>query len=117
MPGIPMRASPSLLLLVVLAGCGGGAPQGPQQMPPPPGGTASPIQRDVPVLRELTGRVEAVEYVELKPRVGGLIEEVLVGDGAEVKPGQVLMRIDDRPLRADLARAEAAVARAAVHVA
>lgn len=105
---------PTVFVLLALAGCGGdpakaGPPGG---MPPPQVGVASPISRELPVVRELTGRIEAVEFVELRPRVGGVINQVLVNDGAEVKPGDVLMEIDPRPLAATVARAEAELASA-----
>lgn len=105
--------------LFLLAGCGG-APEAAKGggMPPPPAvGVAAPISRELPVIRELTGRIEAVDLVEVRPRVGGVIERVLVADGAEVKPGDVLMELDQRPLAATLARAEADVASAEARLA
>lgn len=95
-------------LAVLLAGCGDQPkPQGGGQMPPPPVGIATPVARELPTTREFTGRLEAIQSVELRTRVGGTITEVLVADGAEVKAGDVLFRIDDEPLKAALAKAEA----------
>ncbi len=102
--------SASILAILVLASCGGKPPAG-HQMGPPPAGVATPVQRELPVTRELTGRIEAVETVDLKPRVSGVVEKVLVADGAEVAAGQELLVIDEQPLRAAAARADAEVAR------
>nr|MBA3938068.1 efflux RND transporter periplasmic adaptor subunit [Planctomycetota bacterium] len=90
-------------------GAGGG-------MPPPPVGVAAPLKRDLPVVREMTGRLEAVETVELRPRVSGVVDRVLVSDGAEVKVGDVILEIDQRVFVANAAKAEADVARAASHL-
>ena len=100
--------SSSLAALALLAGCGkapSAAPAG--HMPPPPVGVAAPIAKTLPITREFTGRLEAMQTVELRSRVGGTILEVLVADGAEVKAGEVIMRIDDEPLKATLTRIEA----------
>ena len=100
--------SSALAALALLAGCGKAptaAPAG--HMPPPPVGVAAPIAKTLPITREFTGRLEAMQTVELRSRVGGTILEVLVADGAEVKAGEVIMRIDDEPLKATLTRIEA----------
>lgn len=82
-------------------------------MPPTKVGVAAPLGKTLPVTRELTGRIEAMQVIDLRTRVGGIITEVLVADGAFVKAGDVLFKIDEAPLRATLARAEADVARTA----
>ena len=98
----------ALAALVLLAGCGKAPTAAPaEQMPPPPVGVAAPIAKTLPITREFTGRLEAMQTVELRSRVGGTILEVLVADGAEVKAGEVIMRIDDEPLKATLTRIEA----------
>ena len=53
------------------------------------------------------GRIEAVESVQLRPRVSGYIEKVNYTDGREVKKGEVLFTIDDRTYRAALGQAQA----------
>ncbi|MDS0115256.1 efflux RND transporter periplasmic adaptor subunit, partial [Enterobacter hormaechei subsp. steigerwaltii] len=58
------------------------------------------------------GRIEAVESVQLRPRVSGYIEKVNYTDGQEVKKGEVLFTIDDRTYRAALEQAQANLARA-----
>ncbi len=99
--------------LAALASCGGQPEAHGGGMPPPPVGVAAPLKRDLPVVREMTGRLEAVETVELRPRVSGVVERVLVSDGAEVKVGDVILEIDQRVFVANAAKAEADVARAA----
>ncbi|RAP39549.1 efflux transporter periplasmic adaptor subunit [Rhodovulum viride] len=61
---------------------------------------------------EYSGRVAAGRRVEIRPQVGGLILERHVEEGTRVSAGDVLFRIDPAPLKADLAVAEAALARA-----
>ena len=58
------------------------------------------------------GRIEAVESVQLRPRVSGYIDKVNYTDGQEVKKGEVLFTIDDRTYRAALEQAQATLARA-----
>jgi multidrug efflux system membrane fusion protein len=60
---------------------------------------------------EFTGHIEAVETVQIQPRVAGYIESVNFGEGKKVKKGDVLFVIDQRPFKAELARAEAELAR------
>ena len=61
---------------------------------------------------ELTGRIEAVQQVEIRPRVAGFIESASFTEGALVKKGQVLFQIDPRPFAAQVERLEAELARA-----
>jgi RND family efflux transporter MFP subunit len=90
-----------------LAGCGkaadaqGGAP------PAAPVSVAPAVQRTVTDSEEFSGRLEASEFVELRPRIAGTIEQVHFSDGATVKKGQLLFSIDARPFAAEVARAEA----------
>ena len=99
------------IVLVALSGCSGEA--APEQMPPPPQvSVAEVLAKDVNQWDQFTGRIEAAETVELRPRVSGYIDRVNYVEGAEVKKGQVLFVIDQRTYRAALARAEAELARA-----
>ena len=108
----------ALVAVTLLAGCGEApAVKAGTHMPPPPVGIATPIAKTLPVTRELTGRLEAMQTVELRSRVGGTIIDVLIADGAEVKAGDVVMRIDDEPLKATLARIEAERTAAAARLA
>jgi RND family efflux transporter MFP subunit len=93
---------------LALAGCAGGAPQAPE--PPPPSVTVSyPLEREVVDHVELTGRTAAVESVQVRARVWGHLEKINFQEGAEVRKGDLLFLIDQRPYRAALKRAEADV--------
>ncbi len=60
----------------------------------------------------IPGRVAAARRVEIRPQVGGILLERRVEEGMRVAAGDVLFRIDPAPLQADLATAEAGLARA-----
>ena len=81
-----------------------------QAAPPPQVTVAAAISRKVTEFDEFTGRFEAVERVEVRPRVSGYISSVNFTDGNEVKKGDVLFVIDPRPYVAE--RAWASWARA-----
>lgn len=61
---------------------------------------------------EFTGRLEAVDNVELHPRVSGYVERVDFKEGARVHKGDLLFEIDARPFRAEVARLQAQTQRA-----
>jgi RND family efflux transporter MFP subunit len=90
----------------VAASAGAGAP-------PPPSVTVAPVEeREIVEYEEVVGRTEAVERVEVRPRVSGYIQEIRFNSGQSVKKGDVLFVIDPRTRQAALARAEAEVGRA-----
>ncbi|MBN8525464.1 MAG: efflux RND transporter periplasmic adaptor subunit [Planctomycetes bacterium] len=105
-----MRTVIISLAILAIAGCGG-PPEMPH-MPPPQVGVAAPLERSLPIERVISGRIEAVESVELSPQVSGIVQQVLAKDGAEVKAGDPVLVIDPAPYKAALARAEAGVAQA-----
>lgn len=61
---------------------------------------------------EFIGRFDAVESVEIRPRVSGTIERVAFQEGKEVHKGDLLFQIDPKPYQAELERAEAGLAQA-----
>lgn len=99
-----------LLYVALLAGCERAESQ-PAPPPPPSVTVAKAQQGEVTDWAEFTGRFEAVDRVELRPRVSGYIESVRFHEGAEVKKGDVLFVIDPRPYKAALDRAEGELAR------
>jgi multidrug efflux system membrane fusion protein len=66
------------------------------------------VQKTVAETQEFSGRIEAIEHVEIRPRVSGFITAVNFKPGSEVKKGDVLFVIDPRPFQAEASRAEAA---------
>jgi RND family efflux transporter MFP subunit len=79
----------------------------------------APLVQEVMDWDDYVGRFEAIENVEVKPRVSGYLRAVHFRDGDYVRAGQLLFTIDPRPAqaqldqaRAQLARAEAALANA-----
>jgi RND family efflux transporter MFP subunit len=100
-----------LVLSAALSGCGRADAQGGPPMAPPVS-VAPAVQRPIQAQDEFTGRLEATETVDIRPRVGGTLEAVHFKAGDEVKRGQLLFTIDARPYRAELARAEAQLASA-----
>ncbi|GGA71988.1 MexE family multidrug efflux RND transporter periplasmic adaptor subunit [Arenimonas soli] len=80
--------------------------------------SVAPVEsRSITPWDEFTGRVAAIETVQLRPRVSGYVESVEFTEGQEVKKGQVLFVLDDRSYRAALDRAEAELSRARSHAA
>ncbi|MEL6415812.1 MAG: efflux RND transporter periplasmic adaptor subunit [Pseudomonadota bacterium] len=73
---------------------------------------AKPLVRTIVDWDEYTGRFEAVQRVEIRPRVSGYIDEILFRDGQLVKKGDLLMRIDPRPFQTTLDSAKAQLASA-----
>ncbi len=81
--------------------------------PPPPQVTvAQVISKPVTEFDEFTGRFEAIDRVEIRPRVSGYISSVNFTEGSEVKKGDVLFVIDQRPYAAELKHAQAQFAQA-----
>src|SRR5918996_2838616 len=90
---------------LLLAAC---QPQQAAPPPPPPKVTVNqPIIRDVVESDEYTGRLEAVEAVDIRARVNGYLQSVHFTDGSIVKKGALLFVIDPRPYQAELNRAKA----------
>src|ERR1700758_973078 len=75
--------------------------------PPPPVTVATPIHKEIVEWDEYTGRTEAIESVEIRPRVSGYIDQISFKEGQLVKPGDVLFVIDPRPYQDALDQANA----------
>ncbi|WP_129781198.1 efflux RND transporter periplasmic adaptor subunit [Peristeroidobacter soli] len=108
---VVLPALAAAVLTLLLQGCSSEA-QTQAAAPLPQVSIAAALERDVQEWDEFTGRLEAVESVEIRPRVTGYIESVNFTEGSIVKKGDLLFVIDPRPYRADLSKAEAELARA-----
>jgi multidrug efflux system membrane fusion protein len=86
---------------------------------PPEVGIASVVTRPVRLADEFNGRVEAIQSVDIRPRVSGYIDRIAFAEGAEVEAGDLLFVIDPRPYRDALKSAQARLesARAAARLA
>jgi multidrug efflux system membrane fusion protein len=111
--GLPWLAlATSIVLAVAIAGCGTQASPNAGMPPPPEVSVANVLAKQVRQWDEFTGRVAAVESVELRPRVSGYVQQVAYEEGQEVSKGDLLFVIDPRPYRAALDRAQANLERA-----
>jgi len=107
------RALPNALAFLVLgtfaSACG-------RSGPPPSRGVPVNVLRIVPhpvsIPQEYPAQLEASNTVEIRPRVGGVLERQEAVEGQRVKTGQVLFVIDRQPYQAALAQAKAALAQA-----
>ena len=103
----------SIAAAVVASGCSSHAAPAQAAMPPPPEVSVAPVLvKNVHQWDDFTGRVAAVQTVELRPRVSGYVDKVAYVEGREVAKGDLLFVIDQRPYRAQLAKAQADLARA-----
>jgi RND family efflux transporter MFP subunit len=100
-------------LLLLTAGALSACGEKPQQQAtaaPPAVTVAQPVKRTVTDWDEFTGRFEAVEEVQVRPRVGGYVTNVEFKDGDMVHAGDLLYLIDSRPFEAVAAQADGQLA-------
>jgi RND family efflux transporter MFP subunit len=98
---------PTILATAGLAGCTTGeANDAPAAAAPPAPAvtTAVVATHELNDWAEFTGRLEAVENVAVRPRVGGYVETVTFTEGTRVAQGDLLFQIDARPFRAEVER-------------
>ena len=104
------RGAACAFVLSLLAACSRSeVPQGTMAVPVT---ITRAVLRDVPLLLNAPGNVEAVHSVAVTAQIDGQLLESLVRDGADVAKDQLLFRIDPRPARAALRQAEAELERA-----
>ncbi len=107
--GTILAATASAVLLS--SGCNKESTQG-GTPPPPEVGVIKVVATPVTLSDEYAGQTEAVDTVEIRARVGGILERQVYIDGANVKKNDVLFVIDQQPYIAALAQAKAALAQA-----
>jgi len=108
-----------VLLAAAVSGCGQAPPASQAAAPPPPVTVSQPVKRTVTDWDEFTGRFDAVEEVQVRPRVGGYVTSVEFKDGDIVHAGDLLYVIDSRPFEAvaEQANGQLSDARAKVELA
>src|SRR5256884_6396812 len=94
-------------ILSILLTAGGCKKKSALPQAPLPVNVVTAIEKEVNEWDEFTGRLEAVESVEIRPRVSGYITEIRFQAGAIIKKDDVLYVIDPRPYQADFDRAAA----------
>jgi len=77
--------------------------------PPPAVGVVAAARQPVTQSAEYTGRIQATNRVNLVARVAAFLDEVLFTEGAEVKKGDLLYRLEQGPFKADVQAKEATV--------
>ena len=103
--------------LLLVSGCGKeNAATAPPNAPPEVGVVTIQPTRTV-LTTELPGRIAPHLIAEVRPQVGGIIQQRLFTEGSDVKAGQVLYQIDPATYRAAFASAKAALARAEANLA
>jgi RND family efflux transporter MFP subunit len=101
------------------AGCDQKNPQAAETPPPVVLVSQALVAKEVTNYQVFTARTQAVQSVDVKARVSGFLTRIRFKDGADVKEGEILFQIDDRPYKAalDLATATLKRARASLSVA
>ena len=103
--------SAGILLGLMTLGLWAAAPALAQQPPAAPAvGVVPATKQSVTQSSEYIGRIQATNRVNIVPRVAAFLEQVLFTEGAEVKKGDLLYRLEQAPFQADVLVKEAAVA-------
>jgi RND family efflux transporter MFP subunit len=95
------------LSCLAAVGCGNTQPQNGPPKSLPEVKVSLPVTREVVDYVDFPGRAEAIQSIDLRARVTGYLDKVHFKEGADVKEGDVLVEIDARSYKAELARAEA----------
>ncbi|EMI57863.1 efflux transporter RND family, MFP subunit [Rhodopirellula sallentina SM41] len=95
----------------MLIGCAPGQ-QAPPQRPPVTVTVASPVKKKIVEWDAYTGRLEPIEFVEVRARVSGYLQSIHFDEGQMVNEGDLLFVIDPRPFQAELDSAKAAMSQA-----
>ncbi len=108
-----------LVMVGVLAGCGARAQRQSQASaaaPPPAVVVTGAIQATVPVYEEVVAQTVAAQTVTLRAQIAGMLEQVLFKEGTEVRRGQTVFIVDQRPYMAALQSARAQLATAGANL-
>ena len=92
---------------LLIGGCSGSSGAPPRKIPV---NAITMVGRPISITEEYPAQIEASNTVEIRPRVGGVLERQSAVEGQRVKAGQILFEIDPQPYRAALAQAEASLA-------
>lgn len=102
----------TIAIAAVLAGCSTSKADAPVAAAPAPDVTvAQVIAKPLHQFEEFTGQLQAVNTVDVRPRVTGVIDSVRFAEGTRVKKGDLLFQIDPRPFQAEVDRLQAELKR------
>ena len=108
-----LSAALPLLAVFLLAGCDSDSPAPQGQATNAPAVVVEPVQlKDVTEERTFTGRIEAIEKVQIRARVQGFLKKRNFEEGAEITKGQLLFEIERDPYEVAVAQADATLANA-----
>jgi membrane fusion protein (multidrug efflux system) len=82
------------------------------QMPPPQLPVITVNSQAATTYKEFSASLEGSRDIEIRPQVDGYLDQIYVDEGAQVRKGQLLFRINDRPYREQLNNAKASLAAA-----
>ena len=100
------------LMVAISVGVAGCAKKAPSKPPPPTVIVSKPLAKKIVDWDDFVGRFEAIDSVDIRPRVSGYLQTIGFTDGQIVHKGQVLFVIDPRPYQAALDQARGQEARA-----
>ena len=100
------------LMVAISVGVAGCAKKAPPKPPPPTVIVSKPLAKKIVDWDDFVGRFEAIDSVDIRPRVSGYLQTIGFTDGQIVHKGQVLFVIDPRPYQAALDQARGQEARA-----
>lgn len=107
-PTAAVLAAVTLAGIALLQEAGVARASAPASAPPPmPVSVATVTESDIAAWEEFSGRLEAVERVDIRSRVAGVVQATHFREGALVAKGDLLISIDPAPYEAEAARAEA----------
>src|SRR5690606_17274970 len=86
--------------------------EAPAAPPPPEVGVVTATAADLPLQRELSGRLSPYRSADVRARVPGVVQKRVYTEGSQVKEGDVLFVIDPAQLQASLGTAQASLAQA-----
>jgi multidrug efflux system membrane fusion protein len=112
-----LLATAFAVLVGVASGCSGTAQSKAPAPAPPEVSVAEVVCKQLGDVDEFTGRLEAVNTVEVRPRVSGYLQKVFFKEGAIVRRGDVLFEIDPRPFQAEVDRLKGELAQAKAELA
>ncbi len=103
----PYPVLSTILLALLATSCSKKETRQKSAPPPPTVEFVHPVRQDIVSWDEYNGRLEAIDSVEVRARVSGLLEEIHFTDGQKVEEGDLLFTLDRAPFEAALKAAEA----------